>query len=384
MTLQPVSRSRPPARKEPCPTTASRRRWADERSSRSQSSRTSCTPGSARCSTPAPWPSIRRQGGRRRTARRALTAVGTAGIVAVVGLTLGDRPRPTMSAPTTTRPSPTTPVSRRPPRSSAPSRSAPCDEIPGAVQVSDWQVVLPCARRQERDCWSGEKPVDRQVVGDPVPLDAKSYQGVTIFPAPGLAGVALPGHARLRADPEGTEDEQLPRRLRWAPGSWWRSGAAELACVSYEGRTVCARPMMTRAVRRRAALRLGDGHRRLPDPGFRHGGLPRPRTTAPERRARSPFAGLPGTDVARVGVRDDLRARSSSGQRAPGARRRRLDDVRPSAGRGGQGGRLRRRSGDVIEDHPLAPVRHPGGVRGALTPRRGYWSNRPTWSKVGR
>ena len=37
---------------------------------------------------PGTLAAIRRKGGRRRTARRALTAVGTAGVVAVVGLTL--------------------------------------------------------------------------------------------------------------------------------------------------------------------------------------------------------------------------------------------------------------------------------------------------------
>src|SRR5687768_17501264 len=82
---------------------------------------------------PSTLTTIRRQGGRRRTARRALTALGTAGIVAVVGLTL---------AITTTddaRTNDSTSVTDDPREQETPTELSPLAkralrEIPGAVQ----------------------------------------------------------------------------------------------------------------------------------------------------------------------------------------------------------------------------------------------------------
>jgi hypothetical protein len=183
---------------------------------------------------------IRRRGRRRRSVRRVLTGAGSIAAVGVVGLTLaltgtagGDRG--TDSPPVASDPPP------RSPQKLSPLAERALAEVPGAVQVSAWQVVLP-APDATSDYWVDERSTDTEVVGDTVPL-GKSYQGVTMFPAEAWPGWLYQGTLDFEQSQK-DEDGGYPVGST-DTGILVEVGAAELACVATEGRP-CAPAMMTR------------------------------------------------------------------------------------------------------------------------------------------
>jgi len=300
---------------------------------------------------PGTLATIRRQGDRRRSARRALIAVGTAGVVAVVGLTLAitttddGRSNDNTSAADDPR-------EQEPPTELSPLAKRALLEIPGAVQVSDWQVVLP-APDAKSGMWSGEKQVDRQVVGDPVPLDAKSYQGVTIYPERAWPEWLYQGTLDYEQSQK-DEDGAYPVGSV-GTGILVESGAAELACLSYEGGP-CGPARMTRSADGELHFDWGMGTDDFLTPGsdmevFLTDDYS---TGSPGELA---FAGLPGTDVARV---DFV---TTSGEVVAGQVTTTLvDDASMMTAR--VPGRLAKvvaydASGEVIEDHPLKPCDTP-------------------------
>ena len=190
-------------------------------------------------------------------------------------------------------------------------------------------------------------------MGDPVPLDAKSYQGVTIYPK--------------RAWPEwlyqGTLDyEQSQKNEDGAypvgsvgTGILVESGAAELACLSYEGGP-CGPAKMTRSADGELHFDWGMGTDDFLTPGsdmevfltddYSTGSL-----------GELAFAGLPGTDVARV---DFV---TTSGEVVAGRVHSGLVEG-ASMMSARVPGRVAKvvaydASGEVIEDHPLAPCDDP-------------------------
>ncbi len=292
---------------------------------------------------------IRRRGGRRRTTRRALTAVSSAGLLAVVGLTLA------ITSTGDDRSDGDTAVADDPREQETPQELSPLAEralreIPGAVQVSHWQVVLPAPDARSR-YWSGENR--RQVVGDTVPLDAKSYQGVTMFPE--------------RAWPEwlyqGTLD--FEQSLKDEDGGYpvgsmdngilVETGEAELACTSFEG-GACTPAKMTRTADGELHFEWSMGTDDFLTPGsdmevFLSDDYS---TGSPGELA---FAGLPGTDVARAEFV------TTTGEVVEGQVTTTLvEDASMMAAR--VPGRLAKvvayaADGEVIEDHSLAPCDTP-------------------------
>ena len=233
---------------------------------------------------------IRRRGGRRRTARRALAGVGTAVVVGAVGLTLaltgmvggGSDDPPVANDDVQETPKDLSPLAQR-----------ALAEIPGAVQVSEWQVVLP-APDATSDYWMGDDVGEgegrQRVVGQPVPLDAKTYLGVTMFPA----------HAWPAWLHQGVlDDEQAQGTVGSTDnGILVEAGDAVLACASLK-HNPCGPALMTRTFDGKLHYNWGMGSERFLKPGSdMEVFITEDYSTG--SAGTLAFAGLRGTDVARV------------------------------------------------------------------------------------
>ncbi|HET9422315.1 MAG TPA: hypothetical protein VFO49_14345 [Nocardioides sp.] len=294
---------------------------------------------------------IRRQGGRRRKAQRALTTVGTAGVVAVVGLTLA------ITSTGDERTNDNTSVADDPREQETPKELSPLAkralrEIPGAVQVSVWQVVLP-APDAKSGYWHGENDADRQVVGDTLSLDAKSYQGVTMFPERAWPEWLYQGTLDYEQT-QGSEEDGYPVGST-DNGILVEVGDAELACLSRGGDS-CGPAKVTRTADGQLHFDWGMGTDDFLTPGsdmeiFLSDDYS---TGSPGELA---IAGLPGTDVARAEFV------TTTGEVVQGQVTTSLvEGASMMAAR--VPGRLAKvvaydASGAVIEDHPLAPCDTP-------------------------
>lgn len=285
---------------------------------------------------------IRRRGGRRRTARRALAGVGTGILVGTVGLTLA-------LTGTVGAGSDDPPVAndrQETPKNLSPLAKRALAEIPGAVQVSEWQVVLP-APDATSDYWMGDDVGEgegrQRVVGHPVPLDAKTYQGVTMFPA----------HAWPAWLYQGVRDDEQAQGIVGSTdnGILVEVGDAVLACASWK-HNPCGPALMTRTSDGKLHYTWGMGSERFLKPGSDMEVFLTEDYSTGSAGALA-FAGLPGTDVARVefvtttgevvqGRLDTglVEGASMMSARVPGELAR---VVAYDA------------SGDVIENHPLKP-----------------------------
>ncbi len=125
---------------------------------------------------PARLAEIRTRGRRRRRIRLAGVAVGTAaavvaasvGVAAVTG-TVGDR------APDDP------PVAHGAPHEMSAIAKRALAEVPGAVQVSSWQVVIPMPPGARTDYGGEEQVPSDHVDAGPVDVGARWYTGVTTF-----------------------------------------------------------------------------------------------------------------------------------------------------------------------------------------------------------
>jgi hypothetical protein len=124
---------------------------------------------------PARLAEIRTRGRRRRRIRLAGVAVGTAAAVvaasvsvAAVTGTLGDRAQDDP------------PVAHETPHELSALARRTLAEIPGAVQVSSWQVVIP-RPGGARDMYAAERVPSANVEAGPVAIGARWYTGVTTF-----------------------------------------------------------------------------------------------------------------------------------------------------------------------------------------------------------
>ena len=294
---------------------------------------------------------IRQRGRRRRTTQRALTGLGTAVLVGTVGLTLA------ISATGDERTNDDTSVADDPREQETPKELSPLArralaEIPGAVQVSDWQVVLP-SPDAESSYWAGGWPPGFHIVGATVPMGAENYHGVSMFPA--------------RAWPEwlyqGTLDYEQSQKLEngsYEVGSVSNGilvdvGEAELACVSLRG-APCGPAVMTRTADGELHYEGGMGTEEFLTPGSDMEVFV-DEDDGTEAAGTRAIAGLPGTDVARVEFV------TTSGEVVEGQVSTTL--VEGASMMWAQvPGNLERvvaydANGEVIEDHPLAPCDTP-------------------------
>ena len=265
---------------------------------------------------------IRRHGGRRRTARRALTAVGTAGVVAVVGLTLalggvGSDERTKDDS---------VQVADPPPHELSPSRAAALS------------TRFPAQSRSPTGRWFCHRPTRRATTGWATrPTRRSSATPCRWTPRAIRASPCSPARSWPAWLYDGTldyEQSQKDENGSYPVGSTGTGilvevGGAELACVSSKN-YACRAGRDDSDVRRRSSTSSGGWARTSSSPRVRAWRFSSTRTTAPgSRHARvrrsSRHRRRPG------GVRDDFRA----GRRGAGAHRSgrgRVDDVRTSAG----------------------------------------------------
>jgi hypothetical protein len=285
---------------------------------------------------------IRRSGARRRTTARVLTGVGTSVVVGAVALTLaltgtvgGGTDEPPVANDRQETPKELSPLAKR-----------ALAEVPGAVQVSEWQVVLP-APDARSDYWMGERQL--QVVGEPVPMDARTYQGVTMFPSEAWPAWLYQG-VFDDEQAQGNEEDGYPVGST-DNGILVEAGDAVLACVSWK-QNPCGPALMTRTSDGKLHHNWGMGTDDFLAPGSdMEVFLSDDYSTG--SAGTLAFAGLPGTDVARVEFV------TTAGQVVEG----RLDTTfvegasMMSARVPGDLAKVvaYNASGDVIEDHPLKP-----------------------------
>jgi hypothetical protein len=238
---------------------------------------------------------IRRRGGRRRTALRAVSAVGTASVVGAVALTLaltgaigsGGDDAPTVAA---------DPPAAATPKELSPLAARTLQEIPGATQVSAWQVVVPTPGAAS-EYWMGDiLDEDADVVGATVPLDARSYQGVTGFPKRAWPAWLYQGTLAYEQSQQ-DENGGVPVGST-DTGVLVDVGDAELACVSWQGNT-CGPALLTRTADGELHYDWGMGTDDFLKPGSDMEVFVSDDYSTGSAGTLV-FAGLPGTDVARV------------------------------------------------------------------------------------
>ena len=239
---------------------------------------------------------IHRLGARRRRARRtAGVTAGALALAAVGGIAAGlDRLAPPADEQRTAT-APSAPADD--PRELSPLAERVLREVPGARQVSDWQVVIPGPGSAP---FQGRLVPPQRVVGGPVPLGADTYAGVTAYSRADFPAWLYDGVQELEAAaaqggaaPVGSTDS----------GILVRSGAAALACLVYAGGeshdgSPCAPTVLSRVggdlydtewLGTEAFLRPGAAMEVFLREDYSSG--------APETLA---IAGLDGTEVARV------------------------------------------------------------------------------------
>lgn len=167
---------------------------------------------------------IRQRGRVRRRSRLVAYAGGAAAGVVAAGLLVGvvaDGGEPAGRTPVAAdpeRPKELSPLARRALR-----------EIPGAVQVSEWEVLLPTP--VDGDLEMGEEPVpEDHVEAGPIDIGARSYTGVTAFGPSAFPGWLYRGVQDIEKNELGSEEEGYPVGST-DMGIIVDAGRVELACI---------------------------------------------------------------------------------------------------------------------------------------------------------
>ncbi|KQW53361.1 hypothetical protein ASC77_03500 [Nocardioides sp. Root1257] len=219
--------------------------------------------------------------------RRHLTALGTGvGVLAsmvAVGLllsgTLGSGGR-AVDAPAAARPHELSALAGR-----------ALAEVPGAVQVSDWQVVVPESAGAERTM----SDLDADVVGTPVDTGSHYYSGVTAYRPTDFPHWLYSGVAHIEQTDLADDDGSYPVGST-EMGILVDSGPAYLGCVGRPGK--CGPALLTQApsgweyewgMGTDDFLKPGSDMEVFLNDDYSTGGP-----------GQLVLAGLPGTDVARV------------------------------------------------------------------------------------
>lgn len=235
---------------------------------------------------------IRSDGTRRRRIRRTVTGLAAAVAVGALATTIAVVPNIVGNGgagdqggevATADRPDELSPLQQRVLR-----------EIPGAQQVSDWQVVLPAPSQRLQ----GETPMRGQfeVEGATLPMDAPTYAGVTAYPPAAFPRWLYDEVYRIETEELVNDDGSYPVGSM-TMGIKVESGSAELACVSFEGGE-CA-PAVVRRSGGELFYEWGFGTDEFLKPGTGmevFAGIGQEATDAPAIAV----AGMPGTEVARV------------------------------------------------------------------------------------
>jgi hypothetical protein len=167
------------------------------------------------------------------------------------------------------------------------------DEIPGATQVSDWQVVLPAPEGGQRD-WGLDEPV--RLAGAPVDTGADHYSGVTGYRRADFPHWLYDGIQHIEQTDLADEDGSYPVGSTDL-GVLVDDGPAYLGCVG--SATRCGPALLTRDGAGDWVYEWGMGTEAFLKPGSKMEVFLSDdyATGAPGQLV---LAGLPGTDVARV------------------------------------------------------------------------------------
>jgi hypothetical protein len=229
---------------------------------------------------------VHRLGDRRRRARATLAGAGgvaaVAILAAVVGTGLsGGSTQGRDAPPAATHPHELAPLAQR-----------ALTEIPGATQVSDWQVVLP-GPSQHPSMLQFLEPAD--VVGTPVGLGAHHYTGVTIYRPSAFPAWLYQGIEHIERTELGDENGYPVGSTD--TGVLVDTGESYLGCVGKWSKT-CGPALLTRADDR-WVYEWGMGTEKFLKPGSpMEVFLSDDYSTG--AAGQLVLAGLPGTDVARV------------------------------------------------------------------------------------
>ena len=165
------------------------------------------------------------------------------------------------------------------------------DEVPGATQVSDWQVVLPAPDGALRD-WGLDDPV--RLAGAPVDTGAHHYSGVTAYRRADFPHWLYDGIQHIEQTDLAGEDGSYPVGSTDL-GILVDDGPAYLGCVGTAAR--CGPALLTRAGDWVYEWGMGTDDFLKPGSSMEVFLSDDYSTGAPGQLV---LAGLPGTDVARV------------------------------------------------------------------------------------
>jgi hypothetical protein len=167
-------------------------------------------------------------------------------------------------------------------------------EVPGATQVSDWQVVLPAPAGGPSLGVRGDRPL---VAGTPVDTGGHSYLGVTLYDRPDFPRWLFDGVEHIEQTELAYGDNSYPVGST-EMGILVDDGPAYLGCVAARGGGSCGPALLTRDAGG-WNLRWGMGTEDFLEPGADMEVFLSDDYSTGEP-GQVVMAGLPGTDVARV------------------------------------------------------------------------------------
>ena len=125
---------------------------------------------------PARLHEIRTQGRRRRRTGLAVVAAGTAAVIVTASLGVA-----ALTGGGAHRADDTQPASPKPPKEMSALAKRALAEIPGAVQVSGWQVLLPTPVVAQTGDSTEQSVPDDLIDAGPIDIGTRHYTGVTAF-----------------------------------------------------------------------------------------------------------------------------------------------------------------------------------------------------------
>ena len=176
---------------------------------------------------PARLQEIRTRGGRRRRTRLALVAAGTAAVIVMASL--GGA---ALSGIGEDRAEDAQPASPKPPKEMSALAKRALAEIPGAQQVSSWQVLLPTPVGAP-GVPSEQSVSDDLVDAGPIDIGTRHYTGVTAYGRKAFPAWLYDGVSDYEQNVLGSKDEGYP------------VGSTDIGVVVDGGpmRLVCMRPL---------------------------------------------------------------------------------------------------------------------------------------------
>jgi hypothetical protein len=177
---------------------------------------------------PARLHEIRTQGRRRRRTRLAMVTAGTAAVIVTASLGVA-----ALTGVGADRADDAQPASPKPPKEMSALAKRALAEIPGAQQVSSWQVVLPTPVGAQPGVPDEQSVPDDLIDAGPIDIGARHYTGVTAFDRGAFPAWLYDGVSDYEKHVLGSEEEGYP------------VGSTDIGVVVDDGqmRLACMRPL---------------------------------------------------------------------------------------------------------------------------------------------